>query len=123
MVLYSVYHEKKGHSTLFKDGVEMSILTRTWFHKRSIGDRTYTVNHKPVDGVGQETIDTNLNEDEVAFLVQKLESQKQFFLYKGQKQTRVKLKEIYLFIARKESYSSLEKRLSLVEDLTSHGFI
>ena len=37
-----VYHEKKGHSTLFKDGVEMSILSRTWFHKRSIGDRTYT---------------------------------------------------------------------------------
>jgi hypothetical protein len=61
------YHEKKGLQRVFKeDGVEMSILSRRWFHMRSIGDRTYTVNHNLVDGVGQETIDTNLAEDEVA---------------------------------------------------------
>jgi hypothetical protein len=58
------YHEKKGLQRVFKeDGVEMSILS----HMRSIGDRTYTVNQNIVDGVVQEeTIDTNLAEEEVA---------------------------------------------------------
>jgi acyl-CoA hydrolase len=58
------YHEKKELERVFKeDGVEMSILS----HMRSIGDRTYTVNQNIVDGVVQEeTIDTNLAEEEVA---------------------------------------------------------
>ena len=41
----------------------MSILS----HMRSIGDRTYTANQNIVDGVVQEeTIDTNLADEEVA---------------------------------------------------------
>lgn len=62
-----VYREKCGWFGVFKaDGVELSILSRTWFHMRSIGDRTYTENLKLVEGVRQETIDTNLAPDEVA---------------------------------------------------------
>ena len=58
------YHEKKELERVFKeDGVEMSILS----HMRSIGDRTYTANQNIVDGVVQEeTIDTNLADEEVA---------------------------------------------------------
>ena len=52
--------EKSGWFGVFKaDGVELSILSRTW----SIGDRTYTENLKFVEGVRQETIDTNLAPD------------------------------------------------------------
>ena len=60
------YHEKK-ELQLFdnEDGVEISNLS----HMRSIGDRTYTVNQKIVDGacgeVKDETIETTLAEDEV----------------------------------------------------------
>ena len=58
------YHEKKEMQRIFnEDGVEMSNL----FHMRSIGVRTYTANQKVVDGeVKDETIETNLAEDEIA---------------------------------------------------------
>ena len=62
-----VYREKRGYAGVFKeDGVEMSILSRTWFHMRSIGDRYYTENLRLVEGVREATIDTNLAQDEVA---------------------------------------------------------
>ena len=59
-----LYHEKKELQRIFtEDGVEMSNLS----HMRSIGVRTYTANQKIVDGeVKDETIETNLAEDEVA---------------------------------------------------------
>ena len=58
------YHEKKELQRVFnEDGVEMSNLS----HMRSIGDRTYTVNQKIVDGeVEDATIETTFAEDEVA---------------------------------------------------------
>ena len=58
------YHEKKEMQRVFnEDGVEISNLS----HMRSIGVRTYTANQKFVDGeVKDETIETNLAEDEVA---------------------------------------------------------
>ena len=58
------YHEKKEMQRIFnEDGVEMSNLS----HMRSIGVRTYTANQKIVDGeVKDETIETNLAEDEIA---------------------------------------------------------
>ena len=58
------YREKKEMQRVFnEDGVEISNLS----HMRSIGVRTYTANQKFVDGeVKDETIETNLAEDEVA---------------------------------------------------------
>ena len=58
------YHEKKEMQRIFnEDGVEMSNLS----HMRSIGVRTYTANQKIVDEkVKDETIETNLAEDEIA---------------------------------------------------------
>ena len=72
------YHEKKELQRFFNEvGVEMS----SWCHMRSIGDRTYTANHKIVDGVVKdETIETNLDENEVAVFKKDWEESSDVFL-------------------------------------------
>ena len=57
------YHEKKELLTIYyEDGVESNLS-----HMRSIGKETYTTNQKFVDEeVKDETIETNLAEDEIA---------------------------------------------------------
>ena len=72
------YHEKKELQRFFnEDGVEMSNLS----HMRSIGDRTYTANQKIVDGeVKDETIETTLDENEVAVFKKDWEESSDVFL-------------------------------------------